>query len=212
MAKNKEEEKEIDNRAFNPDDFQLADISGVDYDVQVIFFNVIKDEFTGLNLQESTLPTDLFMDKYAQKITEVIEMAAGGIVPAQDYLCYLYKKGIDGLMPRNLVRAHYWGILACSNGSKLSMERLRLFYEPVFEYVLNAKKVEDIVEKNNLTSDNIAEFVSQNFSILFAQRMGIDLLETAKKPIVEDENFVKFSHDAEEVRAKVLPRLMELIA
>ena len=206
MAK---KEKEL---AFNPDDFKADDLSKVDYDVQVIFFNAIKDEFTSLNMQENVLPADVFVEKYAEKIMQVIEMAAGGIVPAQDYLCYLYKRGVEGVMPRNLVRAHYWGIIACSNGSKLSMERLRLFYEPVFEYVLETKKVEDIVEKNNLTSDNIAEFVSQNFSILFAQRMGIDLLETAKKPILENENFVKFSHDAEDVRKKVLPRLIELIA
>lgn len=199
-------------KPFNPDDFRALDISHVDYDTQVIFFNVIRDEFTNLNMQENTLPHKVFVEKYIQKIMDIIEMAAGGIVPAQDYLCYLYKRGINDIFPRLLVRAHYWGIIACSNGSKLAMERLRLFYEPVFDYVLDSKKVEQIIEKNDLNQDNIAEFIAQNFSILLMQEMKIDLLETAKKPIYEDENFTKFSHDAEIARKKVLPRLIELIA
>ena len=199
-------------KPFNPDDFRALDISHVDYDTQVIFFNVIRDEFTNLNMQENTLPHKVFVEKYIQKIMDIIEMAAGGIVPAQDYLCYLYKRGINDIFPRLLVRAHYWGIIACSNGSKLAMERLRLFYEPVFDYVLDSKKVEQIIEKNDLNQDNIAEFIAQNFSILLMQEMKIDLLETAKKPLYEDENFVKFSHDAEVANKKVLPRLIELIA
>ena len=199
-------------KAFNPEDFRALDISKVDYDTQVIFFNAIRDEFTNLNMQEGTLPHKVFIEKYIQKIVDIIEMAAGSIVPAQDFLCYLYKRGIEGIMPRELVRAHQRGIIACSNGSKLSMERLRLFYEPVFDYVLDSGKVESIVEKNNLNQDNIAEFISQNFSILLMQEMKIDLLEIAKKPIYEEENFIKFSHDAEVARKKVLPRLIELIA
>lgn len=201
-----------EQKAFNPDDFRALDISKVDYDTQVIFFNVIRDEFTNLNMQEGALPHKVFVEKYIQKIVDIIEMAAGSIVPAQDYLCYLYKRGVDGIMPRDLVRAHQWGIIACSNGSKLSMERLRLFYEPVFDYVLDSGKVESIVEKNDLNQDNIAEFISQNFSILLMQEMKIDLLDIAKKPIYEEENFIKFSHDAEVARKKVLPRLIELIA
>ena len=90
---------------FNPNDFREADISHVDYDTQVIFFNIIKEEVASLNLQEDILPEKVFVQQYAQKILDIIEMAAGSIVPAQDYLCYMYKKGIPGLLPRNLVRA-----------------------------------------------------------------------------------------------------------
>ena len=197
---------------FSLEDFKAADISKIDYDTQVIFFNVIKEEVASLNLQEDILPQNVFLQQYAQKILDIIEMAAGSIVPAQDYLCYMYKKGIPGVLSRNLVRAHYWGLLASSNGSKLSIERLRLFFEPVYDYVLNSEKLDDIIEKNQLNQDNIAEFIAQNFAILFCQQAKIDLLETAKKPIVEEENFIKFSHDAEAIKKSVLPRLIELIA
>lgn len=197
---------------FDPQDFQALDIGHVDYDTQVLFFNVIKEEVASLNLQEDHLPEPVFREMYEQKLMDIVEMAAGGIVPAQDYLCYTYKKGIPNVLPRNLVRAHYWGLIATSNGSKLSVERMRLFYDPVYEYVLKSQKVDDIVEKNNLNSDNIAEFVAQNFAILFCQTGNVDLLSVAKKPLIEDDNFVKFSHEAEAVRKAVLPRLLELIA
>lgn len=197
---------------FDPQDFQASDISHVDYDTQVLFFNVIKEEVATLNLQEDQLPERVFADLYEQKLMDIVEMAAGGIVPAQDYLCYTYKKGIPGVLPRNLVRAHYWGLIATSYGSKLSVERMRLFFDPVYEYVLKSDKVDDIVSKNGLNSDNIAEFIAQNFSILFCQMGGVELLDIAKKPLIEDDNFVKFSHEAEAVRAKVMPRLLELIA
>lgn len=197
---------------FDPQDFQESDISHVDYDTQVLFFNVIKEEVATLNLQEDQLPEPVFADLYEQKIMDIVEMAAGGIVPAQDYLCYTYKKGIPGVLPRNLVRAHYWGLIATSNGSKLSVERMRLFYDPVYDYVLQSDKVDDIIAKNDLNSDNIAEFIAQNFAILFCQTGRVELLDIAKKPLIEEDNFVKFSHEAEAVRDKVLPRLIELIS
>ena len=197
---------------FKAEDFNKADLFEVDYDNQRVFFNVIKDEFTELNQQEDILPVDLFAQKYGRKIMDVIEMAAGGIVPAQDFLCYLYKRGIEDLMEPNLTRAHEWGILAVSNGSKLSIERLRLFFEPVFDFIIDSKRVEDIVEKNKLNDENISDFIAQNYCILLIEEMKIDLLTVAKKPIDQKENFIKFSHDYKEANKKVLPRLLELIA
>ena len=156
------------------------------------FFNVIKEEFTELNQKEDELPANVFAQEYAQKIMDIIVMAAGGNVPSQDFLCYLYKRGIDGLMSNNLTRAHEWGILAVANGSKLSIERLRLFYEPVFEYVLDSNKLESIIVKNKLNDDDISDFVAQNYSLLLIDEIKLELLTVAKKPISQSENFVKY--------------------
>lgn len=197
---------------FDPNDFFIADLADVSYNNQRMFFNVIKEEFTELNQQEDALPKDIFMRQYARKIMDIVEMAAGGAVPAQDFLCYLYKRGVDGLLPINLVRAHEWGILAVSNGSKLSIERLRLFYEPIFDNFADTNTLEGILIKNKLDEDNIADFIAQNYSILLAEEMKIDLLTVAKKEIITEDNFVKFSYDAEQANKKVLPKLLELIA
>ncbi|MBQ7977771.1 MAG: hypothetical protein IJ301_04215 [Clostridia bacterium] len=197
---------------FDANDFFIADISEVEYENQRVFFNIIREQFTELNQKEDILPQDVFVREYARKIMDVIEMAAGGCVPAQDFLCYIYKRGIDGLMPSNLVRAHEWGILAVSNGSKLSIERLRLFYESMFDYVADSGTIESILIKNKLNEDNIADFVAQNYSILLLEEMKIDLLTVAKKVLVDDENFIRFNYDAEQANKKVLPKLLELIA
>ena len=198
---------------FSAEKFNAPDISDVNYDNQMIYFNIIRDEFTTLNQQESELPREMFVKSYARKIMDVIEMAAGGIVPAQDFLCYLYKRGIDDLLEANLVRAHEWGILAVSNGSKLSIERLRLFFDPVYDYVLESDKVESIIVKNKIANDaDVTDFIAQSYCILLIEEMKINLLNVAKKKIAEDENFIKFSHDATEANKKVLPKLLELIA
>ncbi len=197
---------------FKASDFNLPDISTVNYDNQTVFFNVIKEEFTELNQKEDELPANVFAQEYAQKIMDIIVMAAGGNVPAQDFLCYLYKRGIDGLMNNNLVRSHEWGILAVSNGSKLSIERLRLFFEPVFNYVLDSNKLESIIEKNKLNDDEISDFVAQNYCLLLIDEIKLDLLTIAKKPISQAENFVRFNYDVEQANKKVLPRLINLIS
>lgn len=198
---------------FDANKFNAEDISDVNYDNQMIYFNAIREEFTELNQKENVLPQEVFIKQYAQKIMDVIEMAAGGIVPAQDFLCYLYKRGIDDMMDMNLVRAHEWGILAVSNGSKLSIERLRLFFDPVYDFILDSGKVENIIIKNKLDNDeDITDFVAQSYCILLIDEIKLDLLSVAKKKIAEKENFIKFSHDIKEANKKVLPRLIDLIA
>ncbi len=198
---------------FSVEKFSATDISDVSYDNQMAYFNVVRDEFTELNQKQNSLPKDVFVRAYGQKIMDIIEMSAGGIVPAQDFLCYLYKRGLEDLMPSDLVRAHEWGILAVSNGSKLSIERLRLFFDPVYTYVLESNKVENIIIKNKINDEqDVTDFIAQSYCILLIDEMKIDLLTVAKKPIVEKGNFIKFSHDATEANKKVLPKLLDLIA
>jgi len=198
---------------FNPEDFFEADISKVDYENQRKFFNIIRDQFTELNKKEDSLPKNVFREEYLQSISDIIEMAAGGSVPVQDYLCYMYKKGVEGVVPTDLMRAHEWGIIAVSNGSKLASERLRLFYEPLFDYILRQEgALENILGKNGLDENTVTDFVAQNYSILLLEEMKINLLSVAKKGITEPGNFVKFQYDVEQANKKVFPRLLELIA
>lgn len=198
---------------FSAEKFSAPDISDVSYDNQLAYFNIVRDEFTELNQKQNELPKDVFVRAYGQKIMDVIEMSAGGIVPAQDFLCYLYKRGLEDLMPADLVRAHEWGILAVSNGSKLSIERLRLFFDPVYNYVLDSGKIENIIVKNKITDEqDVTDFIAQSYCILLVDEMKIDLLTVAKKPLVEKSNFIRFSHDATEANKKVLPKLLDLIA
>ncbi len=198
---------------YNPDDFFIPDISGIGYETQRLFFNVIRNQFSELNKQEDTLPKSMFRESYQQILMDVVEMAAGGTVPAQDFLCYIYKKGVDGVVPADLMRAHEWGIIAVSNGSKLSSERLRLFYDPLFEYCMSVPgALENILSKNGLDDSNVTDFVAQNYSILLMEEIKLDLLTVAKKPLWEEGNFVKFQYDVEQANKTVFPKLIKLIS
>ncbi len=198
---------------FDADDFFAVDLSKVHYENQRVFFNIIRDQFNELNKQEDSLPKNVFREQYLQAIMDIVEMAAGGAVPAQDYLCYAYKKGVEGVIPADLTRAHEWGIIAVSNGSKLASERLRLFYEPLYDFCLRTEgALENILVKNKLDENTVTDFVAQNYSILLLEEMKINLLDVAKKDVTEGGNFVKFQYDVEQANKAVFPKLLKLIA
>ncbi|MBR4270833.1 MAG: hypothetical protein IKQ31_04100 [Clostridia bacterium] len=204
---------ESKNENYNPDDFFIPDISGVSYETQRLFFNVIRDQFSDINSKEDSLPKNIFRQNYQQILMDVVEMAAGGTVPAQDFLCYTYKKGVEGVVPSDLLRAHEWGIIAVSNGSKLSSERLRLFYDPLFEYCMSVSgALENILAKNGLDDSNVTDFVAQNYSILLMEQIKLDLLTVAKKPLWEEGNFVKFQYEVEQANKIIFPKLIKLIS
>ena len=198
---------------FNPDDFFAPDISKVYYENQRVFFNIVRDQFNEINKQQDDLPKNMFRDQCIEALNDIVEMAAGGAVPAQDFLCYIYKKGIEGVLQSDLQRAHEWGIIAVSNGSKLASERLRLFYEPLYDYCLKTEgALENILVKNDLDENTVTDFVAQNYSILLMEELHMTLLDVAKKDVTEQGNFVRFQYDVEQANKKVLPRLLELIA
>ena len=192
---------------FNNDD--LLDVS---YEEQSDYFKAIQSIFTDINMARMTMSREKYLAEYMSTLEAVAGLAVTGNVPAMDYLCFLYKRGIDGILERNLARAHEWGILAISAGSKLSIERLRLFLDPVFQYVIDNGDVHAIIKKNELGDDQIAEFIAYSFANIFVEDMGLSLEKQSKKQLNERESFQMFNKQAEEVRDKVLPKMLELIS
>ena len=192
---------------FNNDD--LLDVS---YEEQSEYFKALQSIFTDINLKRMTMSKDQYLAEYISTLEAVAGLAVTGNVPAMDYLCFLYKRGIDDIIDRNLARAHQWGMLAIAAGSKLSIERLRLFLEPVFQYVIDYGDIEAIIKKNELADDEIAEFVAYSFANIFVQDMGITLEQQAKKQLNESESFQIFNKQAESVRNTVLPKMLDLIS
>lgn len=196
-----------DDNKFNDED--LLDVS---YDEQSDYFKALQSIFTDINLKRMTMSRDSYLAEYISTLEAVAGLAVTGNVPAMDYLCFLYKRGIDDIIDRNLARAHEWGMLAIAAGSKLSIERLRLFLDPVFQYVIDYGDIEAILKKNELAEDEIAEFVAYSFANIFVQDMGITLEQQAKKTLNEKESFQIFNKRAEATRDAVLPKMLDLIS
>lgn len=192
--------------------FNFEDFSKLSFDEQTVMFNAIKEVFADLRESINYIDQDTYNMAYYTLLTEVFEMAVEKNVAAMDYLCYLYKRGAEGYLPINLTLAHKWGMLAISCGSKLSIDRLRLFLDPVFEFVVQEDLVPEMMARNELDDGEGIFFVAETFAGLYLQRMKIDLLTMAREdPLQLDSDFKRFLNEANKVRSEVLPDMVKYL-
>lgn len=197
----------------NAPKFNFEDYTKVSYEDQTKLFNGIKSMFVALREKSEYMDEASFEQKYVDYLLELLDMAVTGNVTAMDYLCFLYKKGIDGILPMNLTLAHKWGMLAIANGSKLSVDRLRMFMLPVLDFVEDSNlDIEFMMDRYDVSDGDAAYFVCQAFAGVYNPRMGISLLSMAKEdPASTDTNFQKFMIEATKVREEVLPDILKYL-
>jgi len=216
MANKDDEQIEAENSKKKATNFEKSfnapDLKDVSYEDQTFYFKAIQQLFTQLNIQQGKMSISSYRQAYLDKVVDMASLAVSGNVPAMDYLCFLYKRGIDDILPRNLARAHEWGLFAVANGSKLSIERLRLFFEPVYDYVIKNGDVDLIEEKNEIQDDEMGEFIAYSYANIFIDEMGLTLLEEAKKGIDEEDSFQEFNKMANIAKDKSLPKMLDLIS
>ncbi len=193
--------------------FNFEDYSKVSYEDQTKLFNAIKSTFVQLREQSEYMEQQEFEAKYVDYLVELLDLAVTGNVSAMDYLCFMYKKGVDGAIPVNLTLAHKWGMLAIANGSKLSVDRLRMFITPVLEYVEDSDvDIGYMMDRYDVEDADAAYFVAQTFAGLYNPRMDITLLNMAREdPIPLESNFQKFMIEASKKRDEVLPDLLKYL-
>ena len=192
---------------FRPD---IVDISIED---QNIYFNLMKNMFTDLNVNKPKMSIEEYSRSYYDLLESVTEMAVCGCVPAMDYLCFIYKKGVDDVMSINLTRAHEWGMLAIAGGSKLSVDRLRMFLDPVYKYITQNGLVKNIIKNHSLENeDDLINFVAYSFANIFNEKRGLTLGYMSKKNIISSESFQMFLKETATTRDECLPLLKKYIA
>ncbi len=193
--------------------FDYRDYTKISYDDQSKLFNALKTMFVKLRENSEFISQEEFEATYVNYLVELLDLAVTGNVSAMDYLCFMYKKGIDGVIPMNLTLAHKWGMLAMANGSKLSVDRLRMFITPVLEYVDESDiDIEYMQKRYDVKDEDVAYYIAQTFAGLYNPRMDITLLNMAREePVSYDSNFQKFMHDANEKRDEVLPDLLKYL-
>ena len=193
--------------------FFKTDIFDVPEEEQNRYFNVLKDLFAKINIQKPNLDLSEYVAAYAQVLEMVTEMAVCGCVPAMDYLCFIYKKGVDDVMPLNLVRAHQWGLLATACGSRLSPERLRLFLDPVYKYITTNDLVPGILEKFDAQDeDDLINYIAYSFANIFNEKQGLTLEYMSKLGMITNDSFQVFLKNAARIREDSLPLLKKYIA
>ena len=206
-------QKLIENEEQELPSFNFEDYSKVSYEDQTKLFNSLKQMFLALREEEQYMDEASFEKKYVDYLLELLNMAVTGNVSAMDYLCFLYKKGIEGVLPMNLTLAHKWGMLAIANGSKLSVDRLRMFILPVFEFIEDSDlDIEYMMDRYDVKDGDAAYFIAQTFAGIYNPKMGITLLNMAKEnPASIETNFQKFMYDATNARQQVEEELLKYL-
>ena len=193
--------------------FFKNDIFDVSQEDQNEYFNMLKNIFTDLNIKKPRMSVDEYASAYYKLLESVTEMAVCGCVPAMDYLCFIYKKGVDDVMPINLTRAHEWGLLATACGSKLSPERLRLFLDTVYKYVTDNDLVDAIMDKYYAeTDDDLINYIAYSFANVFNEKYGLSLGVMSKKKIIQTESFQVFLKNTSKIVKDCLPIMAKYIA
>ncbi len=193
--------------------FFKPDIFNISAEVQNEYFGMLKNLFMSLNVKKPQTPLDNYIDSYYNLLEMITEMAVCGCVPAMDYLCFIYKKGVEDVLPINLVRAHEWGLLAIAGGSRLSPDRLRMFLDPVYSYITENDLLDAILAKHPTDDDEeIINYIAYNFANIFNEKQGLTLEYISKKEIIADESFQIFLKQASKVRDDSLPIMAKYIA
>ena len=206
-------EKKLKEAQPQQDEAALEDLSTFSYDDQVALFNAIRGIFSLANNHEQMRHYASQDDFFMIKFEEVINLAVEGNVPAQDYLTYLYKRGKDGFFGIDLIRAHQWGLVAVSGGSKLSTERLRLFFSPVYNYVEKSGRAEEVIEKNDLDDETILPFIAGVMANLVLDELGINLLSLSRQGVISepDDNVEEFMRKLESTRNNNFEKMMSYL-
>ncbi|MCL2540006.1 MAG: hypothetical protein FWE53_01040 [Firmicutes bacterium] len=191
----------------------MEDLSDVSYDNQLALFNAIKNIFGLANDSQFMQYYESEQEYFAVKLEEVANLAVEGNVPAMDYLTFVYKKGKEDMFEVDLIRAHQWGLLAVDGGSKLSTERLRLFFSPVYDYVENSEKADDVIDINELDEENVLPFIASKMAGLVLEELGISLLSMSRLPLISDgnDNVEEFMRKLESARNKCFEPMMSYL-
>lgn len=136
-------------------------------------------------------PTRYNREKYRKLVTKKIEEIAGyacmGHIPSQDYMGYIYKRGLGDFFPINYKRALEWNIMAARNSSKLAPQKMKVFLNPAIDKIFESPRFGQIVKANGLNMRNYYWFLSQYICDILYNEMKLSPADMAKKEIIEED-------------------------
>ncbi len=157
-------------------------------------FSYQRDVFLRIRSWVASVPLEIRYDnaRYRKTILKRIEQIAGyacsGHIPAQDYMGYIYKRGFSTFFPINYRRGLEWNIIAARNGSKLAPQKMKIFLNPAIDKIIVSPKWASIIKYNDLNRSNYFWFLSQYVCDILYSDMGLDAVEMAKKPLIEEDS------------------------
>lgn len=172
-------------------------------------FNIIRKnmlEFCDL-ANNSQRDEDNFFDIFSNIVSE----AKKGYLPAQDYLGYVFKKGLGDLIPANYETSMFWQFLSGANGNDYTLSKLRIFFARSYQIILELEDIEQISIKNNLSQENYEYVLGKLFCDAMCDELGVEINSLAEKKPVFLPQSLKLVQNFESARIKSLSRVIEFL-
>lgn len=177
------------------------------FDEQASLYRKFKAQFNAL----SVFSKQSADEKFYELLEECVMLAVEGDVIAQDFLAYIYKKGYDDLFEPNVLHAYKWGIVASANGSKLSMDRLKFFYQPAFYKIAEYDEVDQIIDEYKLNEENIEYFFARALADMIMSASNVNLVSLSKLDIIPNNFSEEELRELERVRDRVIGKMIKLL-
>ena len=130
---------------------------------------------------------------------------------AQDYLAYIFKKGLRGIIAPNHEKYMQWQILAAANGNQYSIDKLSLFLNFALTEVLSAEDVEYIIRRNNLTESNYQYVLGRLLCEGIADELRLDPESLVKEPLMHKEFDPAVMRAFDRARNFVIPKVLKFL-
>ncbi|MDD2445499.1 MAG: hypothetical protein PHX09_01665 [Clostridia bacterium] len=108
---------------------------------------------------------------------------------AQDYLSYIFKKGLESVIPVNFDKSMKWQILAAANGNQFAIDKLALFLSHALNEIMMANDIGYIIARNELSEQNFNYIVGR----LVCEAIADELQLNAERMIKEGLSHIEFN-------------------
>lgn len=130
---------------------------------------------------------------------------------AQDYLAYIFKKGLGNVIPVNYEKYMQWQILACANGNQFALEKMSLFLSYALNEILFADDFSHIATRNDLTESNYNYIVGRLICEAMADELNLDPKRLISESISHKEFDAKIMHVFDKARNYSIPKILNYL-
>lgn len=153
-------------------------------------------------------------DKFFLFLDKLIDKSSKGDVSAQDFIGYLYKRGISGCIKASTRTYMEWTLLAGANGNRLSVDRLKIFMIPAHNHIFIEPDFEQIAKQNDLFLENYEYVLGRLFCEAMVDNLKLDLLKMIKKLMQKEQaeaDEITEMRVFEKVRDMVIPDILKFL-
>lgn len=130
---------------------------------------------------------------------------------AQDYLAYIFKKGLTTVVPVNYTKYMEWEILAASNGNQFAIDKLSLFLNYALNEIMFAEDISYIINRNNLTSENYTYVIGRLICEAIADELMLEPENLIKQPLTLEEFNPRGMRVFDRARNFIIPKVLKFL-